>query len=642
MLKSANRIILICAVGVAALYAWLMLSPGTQGGFLLDDYGTVDKLEVVKENPDISFLDWFVDGGFKVASGRPISYLTFYFQYDSWPDSPGNFKLVNLILHFVNGCLVGIFAFLLFRVNHGGEHERRIFLASLLVALLWVLHPIQHSAVFYVVQRMTELSAFFIFLGGIGYILARRFWDYSKLRTSLGLCLLVAFFAVFAIFSKENGLLLFLFVLVIEFVGIPVCKDQRYRYVLVISSTLPVLLFVCFVAYRWDILSAMGDIRQFTPVERIMTQSRVVFEYLGMILMPRLDAYTLYHDNYEVSRGLFSPLTTFFSLIFWLILVGFAWAWRRRDRMFCFAVCWFLVGHLMESTFIPLELFFEHRNYIPSFSIMLFIVSKLFLSPDKYRGLRLSALYSYFFLVSWVSFLNVKTWESDDSIVAHWGYERPESFRSQFELARYYANRQYFDKTVDVFESYVKRRPDDLRARLIALGYSCGMGVDTREQIDSLVEWLDRGRLSVVVNTSLQEIFRFYNAGRCAALTDSDLLDISYGLLSRKEIVDYRLIGDIHFVIGEVYVKRRDFNNAIEHIKIANKINPYFDHLALEVGVFLSAGLYEEADDSYQALQDFIKDRKVLSARSEGILSALGRYVSERTMLEVPLKVIEN
>jgi hypothetical protein len=39
---------------------------------------------------------------------------------------------------------------------------------------------------------------------------------------------------------------------------------------------------------------------------------------------------------------------------------------RRKHPALSFAILFYFVGHLIESTFLPLELYFEHRNYLPA------------------------------------------------------------------------------------------------------------------------------------------------------------------------------------------------------------------------------------------------------------------------------------
>ena len=48
-----------------------------------------------------------------------------------------------------------------------------------------------------------------------------------------------------------------------------------------------------------------------------------------------------------------------------------------------FGIAWFLIGHGMESTFLPLEIVHEHRNYLPLFGILLAVVSVLVRTLEK-------------------------------------------------------------------------------------------------------------------------------------------------------------------------------------------------------------------------------------------------------------------
>ena len=117
--------------------------------------------------------------------------------------------------------------------------------------------------------------------------------------------------------------------------------------------------------------------RPYTPVERMMTQSRVVLIYLKMLFYPLQSELTLVHDI-DVSTSLWSPWTTlpciilvgvlFFSALFWL---------SRRQPLIAFAVVFFFVNHAIEGSFIGLELIYEHRNYIPS--MILFVIPVMLL-----------------------------------------------------------------------------------------------------------------------------------------------------------------------------------------------------------------------------------------------------------------------
>lgn len=113
------------------------------------------------------------------------------------------------------------------------------------------------------------------------------------------------------------------------------------------------------------------QLRPFSMVERLLTEGRAIWFYLGLIVGPDMEALGLYHDDFIVSRGLLSPWTTLPALIGLGGLVLLAWKVRTRSPIITFGISWFLIGHALESTLLPLELVHEHRNYLPVFGILL-------------------------------------------------------------------------------------------------------------------------------------------------------------------------------------------------------------------------------------------------------------------------------
>jgi hypothetical protein len=129
------------------------------------------------------------------------------------------------------------------------------------------------------------------------------------------------------------------------------------------------LVYALLPAGKW--LWAGYEMRGFTPLERLLTEGRVLWFYLGLIVLPRMEAFGLYHDDISLSTGLLMPWTTLPAL---LGLAGLGWiVWRTRNRapLLAFGIVWFLIGHGLESTVLPLEIAHEHRNYVPLFGIVL-------------------------------------------------------------------------------------------------------------------------------------------------------------------------------------------------------------------------------------------------------------------------------
>ncbi len=60
------------------------------------------------------------------------------------------------------------------------------------------------------------------------------------------------------------------------------------------------------------------------------------------------------------------PLVVF---IVTLLVTGFAV--RRRAPVLSLGILWFFAGQVLESTVLPLEIAFEHRNYLADYGILL-------------------------------------------------------------------------------------------------------------------------------------------------------------------------------------------------------------------------------------------------------------------------------
>jgi hypothetical protein len=359
----------LSVVLTAALY-W----PGLQGGFFFDDEVNILLVEQLRlDELSWSALWQATGGGIAGPLGRPISQLSFALNYYFSGFAPFAFKLTNLVIHCLNGILVFLIARrLLVDTKQQGTAARESLL-PLLVATIWLVHPIQLTSVLYVVQRMTSLSALFLLLALLLHLQARSTESRSTVR------IVIAFLAWFvlwplSVLSKESGVLFVGYVSAYELLIRRAAAnglDAFGRAVLVatVAGAAAIVIYLLTPAGEW--LMAGYANRDFSLAERLFTEARVLWRYLGLIVVPRLEAFALYHDYIAVSRSLLSPATTLPSILGIVTLVlAFLWA-RVRYPLLAFGIAWFLVGHSLESTVLPLELAHEHRNYIALFGVVL-------------------------------------------------------------------------------------------------------------------------------------------------------------------------------------------------------------------------------------------------------------------------------
>ena len=351
---------------------------GLHGQFFFDDLPNILAVEGVRlQTLSLqSLMDVLASGG-SGPSGRPVAQLSFAFNHYFNGLDPFAFKLTNLVIHAATGWLVFLLAFRLFASLRNPPAHHYATVAAVLLAALWLLHPIQLLPVLHVVQRMTSLSALFLLAAMLCHLRGRgqgNLHGLAWLTIGWGVLWPLSFL------SKETGLLFPLFVLAWELIvrraafGGLDCFARSFAVMAVVVMAL-VLAYVLSPLGHW--LWAGYDMRSFSLSDRVLTEGRVLWFYLGLIVFPRLEAFGLFHDDFTISSGIFVPWTTLPALVGLAGLVWLAWWARSRMPLVAFGLAWFLIGHGMESTILPLEIAHEHRNYLPLFGILLAIVALL-------------------------------------------------------------------------------------------------------------------------------------------------------------------------------------------------------------------------------------------------------------------------
>lgn len=370
-------------VGLGILFLGILATcsvywAGLRGSFFFDDYPNI----VLNPGVRIDALSWESlrlawASGISGQFGRPVSQMSFALNHYFSGFAPLPFKLTNLAIHCLNGVLVYLVGVQILDSLRQRMPRCHVHLSAALVACAWLLHPIQLTSVLYVVQRMASLSAFFLLGALLLHIIARR---RLTLGWQGGTWFLLAWGVLWplSILSKETGILLPGFVAAYELIirrsetgGL----DRLGRIILVLS-VVPISAVVPYLASPFgDWILAGYQIRSFSLAERLLTEARAIWAYVGWIVVPRLELFALFHDDFVVSKSLLIPWTTLPSVVGLSLVVIWAVFASRRFPLAVFGVTWFLIGHALESTVIPLELVHEHRNYLSLFGLLLLPVA---------------------------------------------------------------------------------------------------------------------------------------------------------------------------------------------------------------------------------------------------------------------------
>jgi tetratricopeptide (TPR) repeat protein len=112
--------------------------------------------------------------------------------------------------------------------------------------------------------------------------------------------------------------------------------------------------------------------RDYTGMERVLTQGRVQFFYLSLLLWPASSRLNLDHA-FTVSRSLLEPATTLLAFVLIAVIVIMAMRSIRTRPTLAFPVLGYLLLHSMEAGPVNLELVFEHRMYMPMTMLALLV-----------------------------------------------------------------------------------------------------------------------------------------------------------------------------------------------------------------------------------------------------------------------------
>lgn len=472
--------------------------------------------------------------------GRPLTQATFILNYYFFGLQPYSFKVVNLIIHLICGALIGSLSYLIVLLQ---PLKRQYAIPiALLSSFLWLIHPLQVSTVLYSVQRMAQLCFMFLLLGCITYVLGRKAQITRSSKGTLLICSAFFIFFPLAILSKENGLLFPWYLLAIEYFILrfhttPQLRKPLKRFHLVLSSSLLIGALLYYALHFTTYLHTFSE-KGFTLLERCMSELRALIFYLELILLPALSKMSLYHDDFLVSKQL--DLSVLLSAAGLLICFFSIYWYRRRANLMAFGLSWFFIAHTMESTILPLELFFEHRNYIASFGIVFplaYYAITFFssVSPNIKKIGCISGILLLILLGS-ITHWRVQSWSSPESFLRSTSAFHPHSTRVQIEIANWLLLQGNYQAALAYLEKAQNLAPQNAGIALHQLLVFCRNEWVPTLYYEKSRQQLQTGPITPYVITTLNIMVDNMLKGRCESLDPNQLWDILQLSLQNKSL----------------------------------------------------------------------------------------------------------
>lgn len=552
----------------------------------MGNYGGIHDLQSFKQ---------FVLTGFAGPGGRPLALASFLLDDNDWPSQPLPFKHTNILFHIVCGLLLlGLVRRILeiLRPHHGLNNWLAIVIAG-----YWLLHPLNVSTVLYVVQRMAILSTLFTLSGLYLYIAGRqRLADRPRTAVFMMYCGIFGC-STLAVLCKETGALLPVLAWVLEWSILSRhCArplPRRHAFVLLALPN----IFIAFYFFNYVLagkLVAGYAIRPFTLAERLLTETRALSEYLASWFIPRSQMRGVFSDDFPISHSLTTPLSTLPATIFIVTLIAVGFAARRRHSLLTLGILFFFIGHALESGPLPLELYFEHRNYLPTTLLILpictFIADHL-RSVALRRAIAILTLLIPAVLTGWLSIL----WGNSAELTLYWSRLHPESVRAQRSAAIEQVHIGNVALAKNILDDAIGRTPTNVELRLHRLLLDCGHGEVSRTSMEDAYNSIKQSDYDFRTFDLLRVFVELTGPGRCKGIGPADSREL-LNILSKLRLAS--LPGakrQISHLMGQAELQMGNTKRAAEIFMEAQKDRADPDLALLETALLGTYGAIPEA-----------------------------------------------
>ncbi len=491
---------------------------------------------------------------------RPVAYISFALDYYFHDYHPEGYRLINILIHLA----AGLFLFLLITTTldlpslhkQYGSHGWVAFVA----VLIWLVHPLHTQSITYIVQRMNSMAAMFYVLCLLCYARARLAGN-GLSRWLLAAGGLTA--GGLALGTKETAATLPVFIFLYEwFFFQDLDRQWLKRNIIWLAAVL--LLFAVLAVIFLDghplakIMSSFAH-RNFTPLQRGLTELRVVLLYITLLIYPHPGRLNLDYD-FALSHSLIDPLTTLMSAGMIIGLLGLA-AWTaRKDRLLCFCLLWFLGNLVIESSVIGLEIVFEHRTYLPS---MLLVPAMVILADRHCRSkiFKITAAGCVMLIFCAWTYERNTVWSTAVTLWADTVKKSPYKARPRNNLGNALKRRGELEPAIFQFRRALEINPGYAKAH-----NNLGTALAAQGKTEQALE-----QFAIALQLNPRYAAAYSNMG--VALAGQGRLDEAIAHFSAALQLKPNST-KVHNNLGAALVRRGQLKRALEHFYTALRLNP--------------------------------------------------------------------
>ena len=481
-------LLFILVVTVLVVY-----SISIKGPYVFDDTFNI------RDNPNIRLTNLKFNGiikaGFESPSPhRPVANISFALNYYFNRNDTTGYHFINILMHILTGIILFYLIKATLRLLNARNSDsgfetyitaekqnlsiqnsnnanistslrsldttsNEILFISFFTTFIWLVHPLQTQTVSYIVQRMNCMAAMFYILSLLLYVKARLSNSKGKKLVLFLGCILSG---ILSLGSKEIAATLPFFIFLYEWyffqeVNLEWLKRNSI-YLFCFLFIVALLIFFYMDGHPIERILSTYSHRDFTLLQRVLTEFRVVIYYISLIIFPHPKRLNLLFD-FPISHSFHDPITTFISFLAIAGMLVTAILLAKRERLLSFCILWFLGNLVIESSVIGLEIIFEHRVYLPSMFFILIVVSLVYRFVSSKRIVSILLCSVVIICSVWTYQRNI-VWSNDVILWEDCVKKSPRKPRQHYNLGVVLAQKGKIDDAIKHYNKAIEIKPD--------------------------------------------------------------------------------------------------------------------------------------------------------------------------------------
>jgi hypothetical protein len=289
---------------------------------------------------------------------------------------------------------------------------------------------------------------------------------------------------------------------------------------------------------------------------------------------------------------------------------------RRRWPVIAFGILWFFAGHAMESSWIPLELYFEHRNYIPlfglAFTIAGCVVISIEMASKTVKPAVVVLVAGWLLVAAGVTYSQTVLWGKPAALLEVWLHDHPLSLRANSAMAALLAN----DGFIEAAEKRLKFLVHGSKPHPEYYGQWMQISCDGHLPPPPLFEVATAFaalHYSTVPVNSLSSVADRMEDEVCVQLDPLQMVAIARALESNPAYVGSRT--GLKTLVGRFFELAGQYQEALLEIRSVYQTTKNPELGFIELRLLLALGHREELEQRFTALEKSIDSSGVRYAR---------------------------